>query len=285
MTDSPATTAQRNAQNEPQNDTQEVTDRLATEYAELMGRLGASATEADKFSEVTDEDQHKVVADWVVKLRDLYRHGDAIRVTEGQQHHRRWQATNGFFNPTLETVAKVGKKLTAIIGTYQRRKEAEERARREREETDRRRIAKEAEDRAAEEARIAEEARLAADRAKKPEHIETKTEIAQDAEAKADVARVDSMLASAAVDTAAVAAAQKPAELARSRFEGGRVSTLKLVGYVEITDKSALDLKALAPFIKEEALLAALRAWAKINDYKIPMAGAVVEKRPEAVIK
>ena len=54
---------------------------------------------------------------------------------------------------------------------------------------------------------------------------------------------------------------------------------------VEGLDALGFDVDAPVVVADGEPLLAALRAWAKINDYKVPMDGAVVEKRPQADIR
>jgi hypothetical protein len=137
----------------------------------------------------------------------------------------------------------------------------------------------------AEQERLAREATEAAARARKAENIAAHNEEAADhAELAAAAARAAALALNEAA-AAELAAKQKPAELTRSRFEEGTLVTMKQVGYVEIVDAALLDLAALRPFIKEEHLLQALRAWAKINSHKKPMAGAIVEMRDEAVIR
>ena len=55
--------------------------------------------------------------------------------------------------------------------------------------------------------------------------------------------------------------------------------------YVEILDASKLDLDKLRPYLPQEALLKALRAWARITEHKQPMAGAIIEMRADTVYR
>ncbi len=137
----------------------------------------------------------------------------------------------------------------------------------------------------AEQERLQRDAEAAASRARKAENVAAHEETAAD---HAELASAAAKTATHALNEAAeaeAAAAAKPAELTRSRFSEGTVVTMKQVGYVEIVDAALLDLNALRPFIKEEHLLQALRAWAKINNHKKPMTGAIVEMRDEAVVR
>ena len=54
---------------------------------------------------------------------------------------------------------------------------------------------------------------------------------------------------------------------------------------LEITDVTKLDMAALWPFIKEDHILMALRAWAKTKSHRTPMAGATIELRNKGQIK
>jgi len=272
--------------NAPPPDAQAITDQMAAEHAALLANAEKQVDQAGEIAkEIIDEADHGRLTAMVVKLRDTHKNVNGTRVMAKAPFLRAEEAVDGVFNPTLHKLETAGKGLVALIRTWQLRKEAEERARRQREEAERRRIADEAAKKAAEEARIAEEARLAAERARKPEKVALKAEIAGIAEVTADEARVDSMMADDSLHVAKVAAAQKPAELARERFSDGRVSTLKLVGYVEITDRDQLDAKALLPFFKEKEILSALRAWAKCDDFTKSMPGAIVDKRPDVDIR
>ena len=87
------------------------------------------------------------------------------------------------------------------------------------------------------------------------------------------------------VREATIEALQKPADIIRARTDSGVLTTMAQVGYVEITNSDELDMKALWPFIKEDAKLAALKAYAKIKNYKATMPGAIIEMRDSTVIR
>ncbi len=92
-------------------------------------------------------------------------------------------------------------------------------------------------------------------------------------------------MAAAAADEARIATLQPPAEQVRERFDSGVLNTMAKKPYVEITDVALLDLNALRPYIKEDALLAALKAWGKVTSHRKTMPGAIVELRAETVIR
>ena len=54
---------------------------------------------------------------------------------------------------------------------------------------------------------------------------------------------------------------------------------------VYIDDVAKLDLELLRPFIKEEALLMALKGWAKATGYGQEMPGATVALRDATVVR
>jgi hypothetical protein len=103
--------------------------------------------------------------------------------------------------------------------------------------------------------------------------------------AAAETAIAEANLASDAAEAAHIETLRKASDMTRSRFDGGRVVTMKQVGYVEVLDKMKLDPVALWPFIKEEYALQALKAWAKTNSFRRPMDGAIVEMRDDTVIR
>lgn len=267
-------------------DARDVTSRLTEDYRSLLLRVDQEIEEARKLPlEVTDELEHEKLTSFVVTLRDTKKLMDSTYAAESGPFYRRWQAVGGVFNKRIETLENAIRELRRRVTVYQTRKAAAEQARRDREEADRRAEAAAKAAAEAEAAKVAEEARLAAERARAPAQIEKKAEIANRAEAVADEARVDTMIATQQAQTAAVAAAAKPADMARTRFDEGRISTLKLVGFVAIEDRTKLNKELLWPHLKEEHILMALRQWAKGNDYKTAMDGAVVEKRPDSDIR
>ncbi|WP_371068113.1 hypothetical protein, partial [Salmonella enterica] len=70
-----------------------------------------------------------------------------------------------------------------------------------------------------------------------------------------------------------------------TRTEGGAVATLQQVPFVEIEDVTALNKDLLWPFLKDEHILMALKAWAKTKSHKTAMPGAIIELRNQGVVR
>lgn len=272
--------------NQPPDVAEEVSGRLAEDYGELARNAAALLEQARALpEEVADEADLEKFSNVVVELRDAAGRAEAARVAEKEPYLRSGQAVDGFFGSVKERLTKGMGVLKRRVDAYQLRKLNEERERRGLAEEQARRVAQKAAQEAATAAAAAEEARLAAERARKPENQETKGAIADQAEETASAAQAVAQVAIGAAQEKRIDALAKPAEMARSRFDEGRLVTMRQVGYVEIVDKMALDPVALWPFIKEDDAKKALTAWAKTHGYKRAMPGAVVEMRDESVIR
>lgn len=272
--------------NQPPDFAKEVTDRMAQDYAEMANTVTALLGRARDLPEaVDDEDQLRIFSDQIVDMRDTAARAESTRKAEKEPYYRSGQAVDGFFNTMIERLEKGMKVLSKRVNDYQQRKLAEKR------EADR--LAAEAAARVEREARLAaetaareaEEARLAAERARKPEKIEEKSVAADAAEQAAAAAAVTAKAATDRAEEAHIETLRKSSEVARSRFDEGRLVTMKQVGYVEVLDKMKLDPVALWPFVKEEHALQALRAWAKTVSFKRQMDGAIIEMRDDTVIR
>lgn len=272
--------------NQPPDFAKEVTDRMAKDYAEMANTATALLGRAREMPEIVHgEAQLRVFSDMIVDMRDTIARAESTRKAEKEPYFRAGQAVDGFFNSLAERLDKGMKVLAKRVNDYQQRKLAEERERRrlEAEATARaERIARESAEQAA---REAEEKRLAADRARKPEIAELKDAAAAEAEALAGAAIAAAKVASDQAEAAHISTLQKPSEVARSRFDEGRLVTMRQVGYTEILDKMALDKEKLWPFLKDADVLKALNGWAKTVSYKQKMDGAIVEMRDETVIR
>ncbi len=272
--------------NEAPDYAQTITEQMRRDYAELEKSAADALEQARGLPEtVDDEPALRQFADIVVRMRDTFNRADAARVSEKEPFLRGGQAVDGFFNTLKGRLEKGMAVLTKRVNVYQQRKLAEERERRRIEAEAAARAAREAQEAEARLAREAEERRLSAERARKPEHVETKSAAAVAAEQAASDATVEANLAADKAEAAHISTLHKPAEMTRSQFDGGRLVTMRQVGYAEIMDKMALDPIALWPFVKEEAALQALKAWAKTNSFKRPMAGAIVEMRDDTVVR
>jgi chromosome condensin MukBEF ATPase and DNA-binding subunit MukB len=133
--------------------------------------------------------------------------------------------------------------------------------------------------------KAAEEAEAKAARARKPENIEAHQAAAEELHEAAArneffVERAEEAAEDARIDTLA-----KPADMVRTRLAGGQLATMAQQPEVKILDASKLDKELLWPFIKEEHLLMALKAWAKTKSYKTPMAGAHIKMANKGQLK
>jgi hypothetical protein len=272
--------------NQPPDYAQEVTDRMAADYAEMSATVTAQLGAArDLPATVDGEEQLRIFSDQIVAMRDTAARAEATRKAEKEPYLRAGQAVDGFFSTLVERLNGGVKVLSKRVNDYQQKKLAEERQRRQVEAD---RLAREAAAKKAEEDRLAREAedrRLAAERARNPEKIEEKSAIADMAEQAASTASIDAAIAAEQAEAAHIDTLRKPSDMARSRFDAGRLVTMKQVGYVEILDKMKLDAETLWPFVKEEHALQALKAWAKTTSHKRQMDGAVVEMRDETVVR
>jgi hypothetical protein len=272
--------------NQPPDISEQEAGRLAEDYGELSRNASALLEQARAINgEVTDEATLERFSNVIVDMRDTEARAEAARVAEKEPFLRRGQAVDGFFGSIKERLAKGRAVLKRSVDAYQNRKLAEERERRRLAEEQARREAQKAADEAARLAREAEDRRLAAERARLPETQEAKGAVAEQAETAAAAAQADAQVAIADAQEKRIDSLAKPSEMARSRFDEGRLVTMRQVGYAEIVDKMALDPVALWPFIKEDHALAALKAWAKTSSFKKQMTGAVVEMRDESVIR
>jgi hypothetical protein len=272
--------------NQPPDYAQEITDRMARDYAELEKSAADLLAEARTLpEEVDDEASLKTFSDVVVRMRDTVGRAEGVRIAEKEPFLRGGQAVDGFFNSMKTRLEKGMLALTKRVNVYQQRKLAEERERRRLEAEALAREAREKQEAEAKAAREAEEKRLAADRARKPEQAAAKSAAAIAAEQAASDAAVEASLAADRAQEAHINTLHKPAEMTRSQFDDGRLVTMRQVGYVEIVDKMKLDWATLAPFVKEEHALQALKAWAKTNSFRRPMDGAIIEMRDDTVIR
>ena len=263
-----------------------VTERLAEDFRELSQAAAALLERARALpDDVADEAALETFSNVIVDMRDAAARAEAARVEQKEPFLRSGQAVDGFFGSVRERLAKGMGVLKRRVDAYQLRKLNEEREKRRLAEEQARREAQRAADEAARLAREAEERRLAAERARLPATQEAKGAVADQAETAAAAAQADAQVAIGAAQEKRIDALAKPAEMARSRFDEGRLVTMRQVGYAEIVDKMKLDPIALWPFVKEEHAFAALKAWAKTHGFKRAMPGAVVEMRDEFVIR
>jgi hypothetical protein len=271
----------------------EVRERLEALYAPMREQVTALLNRARELPPEVNSDEEMAPQQALRKeMLDLDKALESTRETEKAPHLRRAETTDAFFFSERERLArrvKTGKAgaadiLYARCDNWMQRKLAAEEARR-REEL---RLAQLAEDEARRkreaEAQAAAEAAAAAARARKPENIAAHQDAAADHAVAAEVAKVDEMIAGDKLRDAEVQAAARPADMVRTRTETG-MATMAKEAFAEVLDKTKLDKEALWPFINEEEIRKALRAWARTTSFKAQMAGAAIGHRPKTNLR
>lgn len=265
---------------------QRVTEQMARDYEELSRSVATLLEKARELPEsVDDESALERFSNVIVDMRDADARAESNRKAEKEYFLRGGQAVDGFFGGISERLTKGIAVLSKRVHVHNERKLAAERERRRLEAEEAARVAKAKQEAEARAVAEAEEARLAAERARKPENIETKGQVAAEKEQVASTASIDAALATEQAQDARIETLRKPAEMVRTRFDEGRLVTMKQVGYVEIVDKMALDKEKLWAFLRDDDVLKALKAWAKTTSHRQSMSGAIIEMRDATVIR
>lgn len=238
---------------------QAVTDAMARDYESLATSTTALLESARTLPPtVTDKISLGKYSDMVVQMRDTVSRSKAFHKKEKEPYLRGGQAVDAFFFGLNERLEKAMAVLTQRVNTYQQALLAEERRQREE--------ARREAERVAEEARLREErARAAASKAQRG---------------------IEANVAAKRLEEAEAHAAAPSAAIARTRFEDSQtLVTMRQVPFVEVTDYNELPLELLRPYIAQDALLRAVKAWAKITEHKQPLPGATIEMRDDTVIR
>lgn len=273
-----------------------TTDELSLNYASSVREVTALLEEARAFpARIEDNETFGKGKDLVVRLRKAFDTLDGHREKEKAPHETRYTATNNWFFGWMEKLKRRNKNaaagaadiIYARVDDYNQKLLAAEEARRRQEALDARmeadRLLAEAEN--AERNRI--EAERAAARAIKPQHIETKTAVAEQAAGAAAVKQVEAMIANDKAEVAETYAAAKPADMVRDRSDGGTLSTMGTEKYAIVDGDEGyalLDKEKLWPFIKRDEIDKALRKWAETTGHAVQMPGAKIGRRPKTRI-
>lgn len=271
-----------------------ISARLGADYAELITGARGLLEEARALpGEINSDEEMGPFATLIERMRDTTARIKAYHSSEKEPHLRAGQAVDQFFFGWYEKLSRRNKTdkagaadvLQACVNDWMQRKLAAERAARQAAEAAARAAEEALRAAQAEAARKAAEAAAAADRARKAENIAAHERQALEEAAKA--AQLASAAAQAAqvTDDARIDTLAKPADMVRTRLEAGPMVTMKQVPVVLIEDTSKLDMAKLWPFIKEEHLLMALKAWAKSTSHKRQMDGATIKMVDEAVVR
>lgn len=263
----------------------DIQDAITAHYADLAADVTAMLNRARELPVEVDAKSHTPVSTTIKDIRELSRKADALRVKEKDPYLRGGDVIHQFFKEMIDRLDKTQTILNKRLTVYDARRAAEERQRRAQEAAEAARIAREAEEKRIAEERAAAESAAAAARARKQENIEAHQERAAEHEAAANEAAVDQMIANDAATQARHATMVKTADLTRTRHETGVMSTMRQVPYVEIVDRTKLDKEALWPFIRDDELLKALKAYGRTTSHKKPMEGAIIELRDESIVR
>jgi hypothetical protein len=270
----------------------EVSERLQGEYASLAVTVNGLVDSAEAITEVTAETK-PVVVDLIKNIRDAKTRIEGLHGLEKQPYLRQGQGVDQFFFGLWDRLIRRDKKnrpgaadrLGAMLTEYDVRVLAEENERRRKhaEEAARIEAARVEAVRKAEAA--AEEARLKAERARTEATTAAKRKEAEEAERLAAEARVNATVATAKAEETHVATLSRPADIMRTRTDTGTLSTMQQETYAEIETPAMLDLVKLWPFVPFDAKQKALNAWARSTDWREPMPGAKVGRRPKSTVR
>lgn len=271
----------------------EVTARLRKDYAlllesvsDVLARLRALPKSID--DEGTLDDYSKVI----VEARDLRKRLVAYHDAEKAPFLRGGQGCDQFFFGEISKLGRRGERdpaggidiAEARVDDHMQRKLAAEREAREAVAREEARKAEEIRKREEEARAAAQAAADKAARARNAENIkahqaEANRQAVIAAEARARQIVADQQAEDARIDTLAPAA-----DMTRTRLEGGALATMAQIPFVQVTDRSLLNMERLWPHFKDEDILKAVKAWAKTTGHKVPMAGAVIELRHKGKI-
>ena len=271
----------------------EESERLQRDYAELANTVFDLKEKGEAITEINDADDKSVVVDLIKNQRDAVKRAIGLHELEKTPHYRRGQGVDNFFFGLVDLLLKRDKKnrdgegdrLNKLLTEYDVRMLAEENERRRKaaEEAARIEAARMEAQRKAEAA--AEEARLKAERARTAATTAAKEATAREAEEAASAARIEAAVATAKAEEAHVATLARPSDIMRTRTDTGTLSTMQQETYAEIENAALLDPAKLWAYIKFDAKQSALTQWAKSTDFREPMTGAKIGRRPKSQVR
>ncbi len=181
----------------------------------------------------------------IIEARKIVRSVEEDRKAKKDPYLEASRTVDGFYAPLKDRVDRIASTFQKIADDYTRAKADEERRARE---AEARRLREEE-----------EEARRKAEEARRVQTREKRENEAYDLAARATVAEE--------------AAAARPADLVRTTTASGFTATAKAEWTHRVEDWTAIDLEALRPFIKVDAIEAAIRAFVRQNHDRVPIRG------------
>jgi len=271
-------------------------ERLKNEYGYVQESALRLIEQAKAITVIADNDDKSKVIGLIKLLRDEAKRSTGLHEIEKAPHFRRGQGVDQFFFGIVDRLWKRDKKgndgegdrLNKLLTAYDVRQLAIEEEKRKAAALEAARIAQAAEAERLRKEQEAEAARLAAERARKPDTTAAKAAIAAAAEEAAMAARVEQTATAAAAEEAYMATLAAPADIMRTRAADGSLATMAKEKFVEITDRNALDLNKLRPYLPADALVTAIRKYAESvsfsNDESVQIAGAKFGTRPKSKV-
>lgn len=236
---------------------------LADKHADIAKRASDLIEAFDRAPVIiADDETASKMADFTKQFSAAIKALDGARIAEKEPFLMSGRVVDGFFQKLITGLEKPKKAILDRITAYQQEQAAAERRRR-----------LEAEAAAAAEA---ERTRLAAE--KVAENVKGEKSLA-----KAVVAEDIANQAAADAIEASTAANAKPADLVKTRGDYGSMASLRTNWIFEITDKGALDLEALRPYLAPADLEKAVRGFVRAGGRELK--GARIFQSTSAVVR
>lgn len=233
-------------------------ERLADTHSAALIDVDALAEKANNLPKevATDADRDKI-ADVAADAGKHWKALDGFRIAEKAPFLKAERDVDTFFREPLARTERIEKALTQRVTLYNR-----------------------AQKKKADDARIEEERKQRAIAAAAAKAAEEAAAAGRVEDAMADVEFAHEAAAKAEEIAAAPIAEPEPVKTA-----GGTTIGTNVKWMFEITDLSKIDLEALRPFIKPEALEAAIRAFVRINKGGRQIAGVRIFEDDTAQIR
>ena len=272
----------------------EVAARLNKDYARLFETVSDILARMAKLPKVIENEAHlSAYGSIMSEARETKKRLEAYHEAEKAPYLGGGRGVDNTFFSQVSKLArrKDGEPAGALdicdarVDNYMQAKLMEEQLKREAEAREAARVQRELEEAAAAAAAAAAEREAAAARARKPENIEAHKEAAYEHAEAAAKLEFQADHAAEVADDARIDTLATPADMTRTRLAGGQLATMAKTPVVVITDVTKLNKEVLWPFLKEEHILMALKAWAKTKSYKTQMDGATIKEVPKGQIK
>lgn len=272
----------------------EVVSRLSKDYAQLMVSVSETlARLRDLPKQIDDEVVLNDYASVIRDARDLNKRLESHHDAEKAPYLRSGQGVDTFFFGQMDRLSRRKKNdpaggidiAEARIDDFMQRKLRAEREERQRIAAEEYRRAAIEQERVNIARRAAAEAEAKAARARNEQTIAAHRAEAERQAKLAEQAREAAIAAQQDAEDSRIDALARAADMTRVRLDGGALATMADKPVVQITDLSKLDKDLLWPFLKEEAILSALKTWAKTKNYRTQMDGAVIELRSRGQVR